>query len=109
MEGINLSSTPIGSKYVIDVYGIVRTPDDSSRIKEEIVSNLERFKHFVINLHDTFTFPSSTLGGCLRLMREQQIKIEICYGSKQLYDLFDALRLVEQFNVQRIGQYGGAS
>lgn len=108
MDGINVSSNAIGSKYVIDVYGIVRTPNDSARIREEILSSKGRFKHFVINLHDTFTFPSSTLGGCLRLMREEEIKIEICYGTKQLYDLFDALRLVEHFNVQRIGQYGGA-
>ena len=108
-HSINVSSKPIGSKCVIDVFGVVRTPEDSNLIKEEIESKLDSFDKFVINIHDSFTFPATTLGGCLRLMREQNIKIEICYGDTQLLHLFDALRLVEQFNVQKIGQYGGAT
>ncbi|MEF3191800.1 MAG: hypothetical protein K6347_04520 [Campylobacterales bacterium] len=86
---------------VIRVTGIVKSVEDSLRLKETISTSISNNPShpLTIDFVDTFIIPSSVIGSLLKFIQLDKARISVIVRQPELLELLDNLKLTTLMNV----------
>jgi len=86
----------------ITIDGNIKSNSDFQTIKDSVDTVVTNHKNIIVDVKDSMSFTSATIGYFNKLILKDKINVQINVGDSQLYTLLDDLNLVSVFNLKRI-------
>ena len=86
----------------VTIDGNIKSMGDFQSIKNTIDSVVTTHKSIVVDVRDSLSFTSVTIGYFNKLILKDKINVQVNVGDRQLYDLLDELNLASVFKLKRI-------
>ncbi len=87
----------------LTISGHIKKTENYFDLKKTLTEMIEDgARDIKINIPESITITSSVIGLFLRLVSEDNVKIDMYVGEDQLYQLLDSLNMLKVFNVKRL-------
>jgi len=86
----------------ITIEGNIKSNSDFQAIKSSVDAVVRTNKSIILDVKDSLSFTSATIGYFTKLVMKDKIDVHINVGDKDLYNLLDDLNLVSIFKLKRI-------
>lgn len=86
----------------ISITGNIKSNQDFQNIKNSVDSVITSHKSITVDVKDSMSFTSSTIGYFNKIILKDKIDVHINVGDKALYNLLDDLNLTAVFKLRKV-------
>jgi len=86
----------------ISITGNIKSNQDFQNIKNSVDSVITSHKSITVDVKDSMSFTSSTIGYFNKIILKDKIDVHINVGDKDLYNLLDDLNLTAVFKLRKV-------
>ncbi len=87
---------------IVSVKGNIASVSDFELIKQRIEATKSKYDNIVLKIYDSLVINSSLIGYLVKIVNQDQIRINLQAGNTILFELLDDLGLTKTLNLQRL-------